>query len=71
MGGALDQARARVEKLVRLPFQRYPAMWATVDIEVGNAFAAHGKQLAAVDIEAEARVGCEFAGGAEKLHIGP
>lgn len=71
MGGALDKAGARVEELVWLPFQRYAAMGAAVDIEVGDAFPAHDQQLAAIDIKTEAAVLRQCLGRAEKLHVGP
>ena len=45
MGGALDQAGAVIEKLVRQPFQRDATVRAAIAVGIQLAVLAHGKQL--------------------------
>ena len=68
MSGALDQAIARVEKLVGLPFQPYTAVRAAIEIDIRLTVATHGKQFFPVDIKtATAGLG-QIGARAEKLH---
>ena len=71
MGGALDQAGAGVEELVRLPFQADATVRATVLVSVDPAFAAHGKDLLPGDLEATAAGIDQFGAGTKKLHDYP
>ncbi|MNV88626.1 hypothetical protein D3C71_1828450 [compost metagenome] len=71
MCGALDQAGARVEKLVGVPFQCDPAMGAAVLVDIDPTFAAHGKQPLSIDLEPAAAGIDQLGTGAKKLHDCP
>jgi hypothetical protein len=68
MGGALDQASAGVEKLIRLPFKRHAAVWAAIAVDEYLSFSAHGYQLQPVNLKASAVRFSQVLCVAEEFH---
>ncbi|BCT35481.1 hypothetical protein PproGo58_49760 [Pseudomonas protegens] len=71
MGGALDQAGAGIEELIRLPFQGDSSVRALIGIHVGLPLAAHGKELQARKLETPATGLGKVTPGAKKFHVYP
>lgn len=55
VGGALDQAGAGIEELIRLPFQRNSPMRAAIFVGIHVSFSAHDEQAHFFALEAAAR----------------
>lgn len=55
MSRALNQAGAAVEKLVRMPFQRYAAMRTPILVGIDLPCTANSQHLQPIDVEAAAR----------------
>lgn len=70
MSGAVNQAGAGVQKLVRLPFQRYATMRAAVVIDEHLPVTPCGKQLATIDFKPAALGFRQLISGAEQFHLG-
>ena len=73
-GGALSEwvsAMGGESKLVGCPFQPDATVRATVDIDVDLAFAAHGEELRAVNLETAAAGFGQLNACAKKLHVYP
>jgi len=68
MGGALDEAAAAVEELVRYPLQWHASMWATIFVDVHDTVPAYSKKALSLLLESFALAFGKISRGAQSHH---